>query len=230
MTTNQVTARSTLAPFAAVAAVAVGALLILLLQVLPATSDISPVRRTISEYALTEYKWIFDVAVLLVASGSAIGFGALIRRKQLPVLSAASIFCALWTISLVLVVAFPKNNWAIGPSTGGTVHRIASVVAFICLPLAVLFAAKAVFPFSPARRALARVLAVAALAWFGVIIGAIVISMNGGEPWWRAIPLGLVERAMALTGLIAQASLLIPAKAITAPVAAEPETTPATAA
>lgn len=224
MTTTQVTARSTLAPFAAVAAVAGGALLILLLQVLPATSDISPIRRTISEYALSEYKWIFDIAVLLVALGSAIGFGALVRRKHLPALSAASIFCALWTISLVLIVAFPKNNWAIGPSTGGTVHRIASVVAFICLPLAVLFAAKAVFPSSPARRALARVLAVAALAWFGVIIGAIVISMNGGEPWWRAIPLGLVERAMALTGLIALAALLIPGKvAAAAPVTEEQE-------
>ncbi|MGY6654013.1 DUF998 domain-containing protein [Amycolatopsis sp. TRM77291] len=223
MTTRQVTARSPLALLAAVASVAGGALLILLLQVLPATSDISPVRRTISEYALSEHKWIFDVAVLLVALGSAIGFGALIRRKHLPVLSAASVFCALWTVSLVVIVAFPKNNWAIGPSTGGTVHRIASVVAFVCLPLAVWFAAKAVFPSSPARRAVTRVLAVAALAWFGVILGAIVVSMNGGEPWWRAIPLGLVERAMALTGLLALASLLIPARVVTAPVTEQAE-------
>ncbi|MEU3766797.1 DUF998 domain-containing protein [Amycolatopsis keratiniphila] len=223
MTTPQVTARSPLALLAAVVSVAGGALLILLLQVLPATSDISPVRRTISEYALSENKWIFDVAVLLVAFGSAIGFGALIRRKHLPALSAASVFCALWTVSLVVIVAFPKNNWAIGPSTGGTVHRIASVVAFVCLPLAVWFAAKAVFPSSPARRAVTRVLAVAALAWFGVILGAIVVSMNGGEPWWRAIPLGLVERAMALTGLIALASLLIPARVVTAPVTEQAE-------
>ncbi len=212
MTTSQVTARSPLALFAAVVSVAGGALLILLLQVLPATSDISPVRRTISEYALSEHKWIFDVAVLLVAFGSAIGFGALIRRRHLPALSTASVFCALWTLSLVVIVAFPKNNWAIGPSAGGTVHRIASVVAFVCLPLAVWFAAKAVFPSSPARRAVTRVLAVGALAWFGVILGAIVVSMNGGRPWWQAIPLGLVERAMALTGLIALASLLIPAR------------------
>ncbi|WP_409492587.1 DUF998 domain-containing protein [Amycolatopsis sp. cmx-11-12] len=215
MTTPQVTARPPLALLAAVVSVAGGALLILLLQVLPATSDISPVRRTISEYALSENKWIFDVAVLLVAFGSAIGFGALIRRKHLPALSAASVFCALWTLSLVVIVAFPKNNWAIGPSTGGTVHRIASVVAFVCLPLAVYFAAKAVFPSSPARRVVTRVLAVAALAWFGVILGAIVVSMNGGRPWWQAIPLGLVERAMALTGLIALASLLIPARVVT---------------
>ncbi|KZB79463.1 DUF998 domain-containing protein [Amycolatopsis regifaucium] len=223
MTTSQVTARSPLALLAAVVSVAGGALLILLLQVLPATSDISPVRRTISEYALSEHKWIFDVAVLLVAFGSAIGFGALIHRRHLPALSAASIFCALWTVSLVVIVAFPKNNWAIGPSTGGTVHRIASVVAFVALPLAVWFAAKAVFPTSPGRRAVTRVLAVAALAWFGVILGAIVISMNGGEPWWRAIPLGLVERAMALTGLIALASLLIPVRVATAPVTDEAE-------
>ncbi|WP_394362190.1 DUF998 domain-containing protein [Amycolatopsis sp. SB7-3] len=223
MTTPQVTARSPLALLAAVVSVAGGALLILLLQVLPATSDISPVRRTISEYALSENKWIFDVAVLLVAFGSAIGFGALIRRKHLPALSAASVFCALWTVSLVVIVAFPKNNWAIGPSTGGTVHRIASVVAFVCLPLAVWFAAKAVFPSSPVRRAVTRVLAVAALAWFGVILGAIVVSMNGGEPWWRAIPLGLVERAMALTGLVALASLLIPARVVTAPVTEQAE-------
>ncbi len=228
MTTPQVTARPALAPLAAVAAVAGGALLILLLQVLPPTSAISPIRRTISEYALSENKWIFDLAVLLVAFGSAIGFGALIRRRHIPALSAASIFCALWTVSLVLIVAFPKNNWAIGPSAGGTVHRIASVVAFVCLPLAVLFAANAVFPSSPARRALSRVLAVAALAWFGVIIGAILISANGGLPWWQAIPLGLVERAMALTGLVALVALLVPARVATAPVVEEQEVLQAT--
>ena len=37
------------------------------------------------------------------------------------------------------VVAFPKTNWATatGGAAGGTLHRVASVVAFVCLPLSI---------------------------------------------------------------------------------------------
>jgi hypothetical protein len=45
-----------------VAATLVGAL-----HVLPETADISPVRRTISEYALTESAWAFNLGVVALA-------------------------------------------------------------------------------------------------------------------------------------------------------------------
>jgi hypothetical protein len=105
-------------------------------------------------------------------------------------------------------VAFPKHDWATGPHAGfgGLLHRYASVVAFACLPVAVLCAAAQAFPASIAARWPARVLALAALAWFAVILGAVAIT--GGHAWWQVIPLGLVERGMAVTELLALAALL----------------------
>jgi hypothetical protein len=53
---------------------------------------------------------------------------------------------------------------------------------------------------------------VASLLWFGVILGAIGVSMTGGGPWWQLIPLGLVERLMALTELLAIGALVLPVR------------------
>jgi hypothetical protein len=92
------------------------------------------------------------------------------------------------------------------------VHRVASVVAFICLPIAVLLASRRAFLGSPGRRRSARGLAVASPLWFGVILGAIGVSMTGASPWWPLIPLGLVERLMALTELLAIGALVLPVR------------------
>jgi hypothetical protein len=197
-------------PLVSLATILAGTALIVLLQVLPPTNAISPVRRTISEYGLSTNKWIFDLAVVLVAFGSAAAFGALIHHRLVPPLSAPAVFSALWTVSLLVIVAFPKHNWAIGPSAGGSVHRVASVVGFICLPIAVLLAARRVFPRSSARRLLAQGLAVTSLLWFGVIITGVGVMLGGGPPWWVFVPIGLVERLMSLNELLATAALTVP--------------------
>jgi hypothetical protein len=197
-------------PVLSLAGIVAGAALVLLLQLLPPTDRISPIRRTISEYGLSDNKWIFDLAVVLVALGSAAAFAALIHRRLLPLVSAASFFGALWTVSLLIIVAFPKHNWAMGPSAGGTVHRIASVVGFICLPIAVLLAARRVYPRAPGWRRLAQWLAITSLLWFVLILGAVAVMATGGPPWWVVIPLGLVERLMSVNELFAIAALTVP--------------------
>ncbi|GAA4525262.1 DUF998 domain-containing protein [Amycolatopsis samaneae] len=212
MTTTRPDRRSPAAWLACLVAVTAGAVLILALQFLPPTDAISATRRTISEYALTDAKTVFDLAVGLVALGSVAGFAALRLRGALPV--AAAVCGALWTAGLLVVVVFPKNDWAVGPSVGGTVHRFASVAAFVCLPLAVLFAARAAFPAAAGRRLLARLLAVASLGWFGIILGAIALAAATGGHWWTTIPLGLVERGMALTELLALLALVVPARPV----------------
>ncbi|AXB42024.1 DUF998 domain-containing protein [Amycolatopsis albispora] len=189
------------------AALTTGVALIALLHVLPGTADISPVRRTISQYALTDSRWIFDLGVALVAVGSAVLFYALVRRGLIERFSAASVFGGLWTVSLLLIVAFPKTNWAIGPSLGGTIHRYASVVAFVALPLAVIFGARTVFRHSPFARRLAVFFGITSLLWFGLILLGVVNMLAGGEPWWTFVPLGLVERLMALNEMFAIAAL-----------------------
>lgn len=192
------------------AALVLGAALVLLLQVIPPTDEISATRRTISEYGLSDHKWVFDLAVVLVALGSAAGLAVLGRQRRLPV--PAAILGTLWTVGLLVIVAFPKPDWATVSRAdfGGTLHRIASVVAFVALPLAVMVAARTAFPGSPGRRWLATLLAIASLGWFAVILGAVVVAAVDGGRWWTLIPLGLVERGMALTELIALGVLLSP--------------------
>jgi len=96
-------------------------------------------------------------------------------------------------VSLLAIVAFPKHNWAVGPSASGSVHRFATLVAFIALPLAVLVVTHR---RSGAAR-MARWLAVVGIGWLAVLFGAIVVGLATDQAWWRLIPLGLVERGIA---------------------------------
>ncbi len=202
-----------------IGALAVGAALIALLGVLPSSDDVSVLRQTISQYGLTSNSWLFNLAVLLVAAGSAAIIAVLHAQRRLP--TASMVLGSLWTLGLLVIVAFPKTNWAIqGTGTvGGTLHRIASVVAFVALPIAVLCAAGAAFPDAPGRRTLARGLGWASLGWFVAILAAVPVGMVVGGNWWELIPLGLMERGLAFTEVLALVALAVPvvrANAVTA--------------
>jgi uncharacterized protein DUF998 len=185
------------------AALVVGVGTMIALHLVPPTSEISPIRRTISEYALGPSKWAFDASVLLVAAGSALGFVELVRRRLVRPLSAGVLLGALWTVSLLVIVAFTKTDWSVGPSLGGTIHRYASVIGFVSLPLAVIVVAKAVYPTAFVPRIVAQALGVLSLLWFGLILFGVLRMAAGGGPWWQFLPLGLVERMMALTAVAA---------------------------
>jgi hypothetical protein len=183
------------------AAVAVSVLLLGLLHVVPPTSEISPYRRTISQYALTEAATVFNVGVLLLAAGSVLTLAAVVGAGLLPVRSGGALALLLWSVALAAVVYFPKHNWAVGPSTDGTVHRVASVVAFLSLPVGALLIGRSWW--SHGRwRVHARWtwgLGLWSLLCFTPILTAIAIQPWTGVAWWRAIPLGAVERALTIS-------------------------------
>lgn len=185
-------------------AMTLGVVLMASLHVVPPTHRIDPVRRTLSEYALGPNKWIFDLAVLLVAAGSALMLLDLVRRKVIRALSGAVLLGGVWTVSLLVIVAFTKTNWAVGPSMGGVIHRYASLAAYLALPFAVIMVANAAFPHAPGWRWASRAMGVVTLLWFGLILAGVVnmYALDGG-PWWRFVPLGLVERAVAASGAAA---------------------------
>jgi hypothetical protein len=188
---------------ASVVTLVLGTVLMLALHVLPPTDEISPLRRTLSQYALTSNKWLFDVAVLLIALGSALAFAAVVRSGRMPFYAGPVVLGVLWIASLLVVVVFTKTNWTYGPSIGGTIHRYASVVGFVSLPIAVIMMARKAFPDRPAWRWVARGFSVVSLAWFGLIIIGVIRMAAGYGPWWLFVPIGLVERVIALTAVAA---------------------------
>jgi hypothetical protein len=183
--------------------IAAAVLLIGVLHVIPPSSQVSVVRRTISEYALLEDAWVFNLGVMALAIGSLAVIAALAGQKLIKLLSPASALITLWSLCLVAIVAFPKNNWAIGPSFGGMIHRYASVVAFVSLPIAAIVIGRAT------RSAWPVWLGTISLGWFGLILGAVVLQPFTGTRWWVAIPLGAVERGLLLTEVAAVASLAV---------------------
>ncbi|OLF11628.1 hypothetical protein BLA60_11885 [Actinophytocola xinjiangensis] len=188
---------------ASLAALLLGVTLMLALHVVPPTNEVNPIRSTLSQYALGPGKWAFDIAVLLVALGSALALHALVRARAVRARSAGTLFGSLWVVSLLVLVYFTKTDWSVGPSLGGTIHRYASVVAFVSLPIAVLVIARAVFATAPGWRAAAQGLGALSLGFFGLIVIGAVRMAAGGGPWWTFVPLGLVERAIAFSGVAA---------------------------
>ncbi|MDI6102300.1 DUF998 domain-containing protein [Actinoplanes sp. NEAU-A12] len=165
------------------------------LHVLAPSAEMDWTRRTISQYALMPEGWAFDTATLLLAAGSAAILAALLRAGVLT--RGAAIALALWVAGLVGVVWFEKHNWQVGPSASGDIHRVASVVAFLSLPVAALLAA------APGRREGGPVRWVAiggvvSLLCFMPILWAVASEPWTGVRWWRAIPLGGVERLLGL--------------------------------
>jgi hypothetical membrane protein len=175
----------------------VAVVLVGLLHVL-AAGQVDPVRRTISEYALGTYQNLFDVGVLGLALGSVLIAAALVRAGLARRPSA--FLLGAWALALVLVVVFEKANWSVGPSVGGYIHRYASLVAFICLPVAALLIGRG-RTGTPA--AWSRGLGVLSLLWLGWILAGVVLRPLTGVPWWQFLPLGLVERGLALTEVAA---------------------------
>lgn len=146
---------------------------------------------TISEYVYTAGGWAFLTGVLALALGSTLLLIGLIQAGLVAPVSIGSILMSLWVIGLLGVAAFPKHNWEIGPSTSGSVHRMATLLAFVSLPAAVLAIARRHRGARPAVW-----MAYGSIAWLAVLFGAIAVSMVTDLRWYRIIPLGIVERGI----------------------------------
>ncbi|MBV9921900.1 MAG: DUF998 domain-containing protein [Pseudonocardia sp.] len=164
-----------------------------LLHVIDA-DGVDPVRRTISEYALRDHGWLFDTGVLALAVGSVAVLIALVQADLVRWPSFAAVGMIVWAVGMGAVVAFEKTNWSVGPSVDGVIHRYASLVAFLALPIATLAATR-----GRDGAARPRLLAIAALAWLGATLYGVVLRPFTGVPWWQFVPLGIMERGLALT-------------------------------
>jgi hypothetical membrane protein len=162
-------------------------------------------RRTISEYALGPYRWVFDTGVVLLVLGSLAILGVLVRRGVARWHSVGALAFAAWSAGLTLVVIFPKNDWAIGPSMSGSIHRFGSLLAFVSLPIAMILLARPWVrdaAWGAHARWTFRFGLLSALT-FSPLLYAILVNAVTGRSWWRVFPLGYVERVLVLTEVVA---------------------------
>jgi hypothetical protein len=163
-------------------------------------TEVNPVRRTISEYALGEYRWLFDTGVLGLCVGSALVLLALVRAGLLSWPSHGAVALAVWSAALVVIVAFEKTNRAVGPSVGGVIHRYASLVAFMSVPVAALALGGRWRGDATWGRfaTVSRILGLLGLVVLGAIVLRIALRNVPGVPWSDIVPLGLSERVLAI--------------------------------
>ncbi|MBB6344980.1 DUF998 domain-containing protein [Nonomuraea muscovyensis] len=191
----------------------------------------NPLRRTISEHGLGDQGWVFGVAVALLAAGSvAIGV-SLVRTRLAGVFGTVALMA--WSVGLFAVAYFPKHDWSVGPSVSGSIHRAGSLVAFLSLPLAAVIIARPWRHAERRRHALvAFALGLGSVLWVVGIGAMVLVGARNGLPWYRVMPLGLVERGLAVTEVAALVALGVFAarrhpvagrQQVLAPVAAESE-------
>ncbi|MEV4553082.1 DUF998 domain-containing protein [Nonomuraea wenchangensis] len=185
-----------------------GVVLILGLE-LTSLDEINPIRRTISEHGLGPGGWVFGLGVGLLAAGSVAIAVSLARRRLAGIVGTIALLG--WSVGLFLAAWFEKHDWSVGPSMSGSIHRVGSFVAFLCLPLAAVVIAR---PRSRAwRRERSRAtpvafgLGVCSALWVAGIGTMIFIGAQSGLPWYRVMPLGLVERGLAVTEVAALLAL-----------------------
>lgn len=191
-------------PIAGVILISFGVLAILLLHLIPPSNRINPMTRTISEYALGANGWLFDLGVLALAAGSAAVAITLVRARA--VAPPATILIFGWTVALVMLVVFEKYDYSHGHSSGsgGLIHRMASLVAFLCLPAGALLAAR-LGRRDDRWRGVAtwvRYSGWMSCACLGLLLYAIGQSFVTDVSWWRVFPLGALERLIALAEIV----------------------------
>jgi hypothetical membrane protein len=145
------------------------------------------------------------VAVSLLAAGSLVILAVLVRRGVTRWRSTGAVALSAWSLGLALVVVFPKQDWSLPASSAGGIHRVASLLAFVSLPVAVISLAR---PWlrDPAWGGHARWtfgLGVLSVLAFSPLLYAVLVHASGGAAWWRVFPIGYVERVLVITEVIA---------------------------
>lgn len=161
-------------------------------------------RRTISEYGLGPQAAIFTAAVVLLAAGSIAALVTFVRHGLLKPFSGASIALALWTLGMVTIAIFPKQDHSLPSNMGGQIHRLASLVAFLSLPVAAFLLAKAMARKEEwtayVRRT--RLLGALSVVMFSPLVYSIIVGAFTDTAWWRVLPIGYVERGLLLAEVL----------------------------
>lgn len=153
--------------------------------------DLSPLTLTISDFAVSDRGGVIDVAMVVLALATvALLYG--LRRAGRPRphrVGTAELLLGAWVAGLLLAAVVPTNEPGTAMTTAAYLHRYASVVAFLALPVGGWLLARRP-DLAPAARTL-RTLVLLSLA----LAAAMVWSAYPGDRFL----LGLAERLLILT-------------------------------
>ncbi|WP_406038045.1 DUF998 domain-containing protein [Micromonospora sp. NBC_00898] len=173
----------------ALGGIAVAAVLTLIGH-LEVNDDLSPWSLTVSDFAVSDRGGVIDVAMAVLAAATAALIPVL---RRLGAGRPAAALLGAWTAGLVVAALVPTNEPGAPLDAAAYLHRYASVVAFLALPLAGWLLARHRGRAAPWLRALAltSLALAAAMVW-------------SAYPGHRVL-IGLAERLLILTevGLLA---------------------------
>ncbi|MER7888328.1 DUF998 domain-containing protein [Micromonospora sp. NPDC094482] len=180
----------------ALGGIAVAALLAVIGH-LEVNDDLNPWALTVSDFAVSDRGGVIDVAMVLLALATAVLLPGLRRTgARAP---AAELLLGAWVAGLLLAALVPTNEPGTPMTTAAYLHRYASVVAFLALPVA---------GWLLARRA--HLAPVAGLLR-GLVLTSLVLA---AAMIWSAYPgdrllIGLAERLLILAEVAVLATIAL---------------------
>ena len=185
----------------ALCAIAASAAVFLLLDLYAVVAMRSRLESAISAYGVGSGRWIFTLAILFLAAGSAALLVAVVDQQLTRWRSGATVALTLWVLGLLAIAIFPKQDWSQPPSISGSIHLTASGIAFVSLPIAAVLLAKPWLRHRThgvhARRT--RLFAWLAIASFSPLLYAFVVAAVTGVAWWEVVTFGHSERLLAVS-------------------------------
>ncbi|MGC5287229.1 DUF998 domain-containing protein [Micromonospora sp. DT231] len=167
---------------------------------LEVNNDLNPWALTVSDFAVSDRGGVIDVAMVVLALATvALLWGLRRTGPPRPRAGTAEVLLGAWVGGLLLAALVPTNEPGTAMTTSAYLHRYASVVAFLALPVGGWLLARRPDLATAARTLRTLVLLSLALA------AAMVWSAYPGD---RAL-IGLAERLLILTEVAVLATVAV---------------------
>src|SRR4051812_47806484 len=173
--------------------IALGVVLIGILHVVSPTNAMNPLTVTISQYGRSPLAAVFVAGVVLIALGSTATLILLVQSGVCRAWSVPGFALALWVVGMMGVALFQKADWAAGATFDGYLHRAASVIAFLSLPVGILTLAfregrrrRTAAPSRWDRHLLGAAAVLAAVVLAVIVLLAVFVGVGeaDGVAWW----------------------------------------------
>ncbi|GAA2189310.1 DUF998 domain-containing protein [Micromonospora lupini] len=167
---------------------------------LEVNDDLNPWALTISDFAVSDRGGVIDVAMVVLALATvALLYGLHRAGPRAGTARTAELLLGAWAAGLLLAAVVPTNEPGTAMTTSAYLHRYASVVAFLALPVGGWLLARRP-DLTPAARTL-RTLVLLSLA----LAAAMVWSAYPGD----RVLIGLAERLLILTEVAVLATVAV---------------------